>query len=222
VKGRGRQGGRLTAASVESWPGRTGPGAFWRQRVDHAARKSDGESTANYLYHALAMNQVLSSPPTLAQWKPPRLKQYLLHLVFFVPVMVEGYIIYVNSQTLSILHVYGVGDEVMFLQYGLVVLNLLIAMVAMSYVRACNARWRTAFFYINPALRFVASPPWRLWLKWPRAAPSDSIERSLWAQAIEQLTLAPERSQLRSRSPTVLTCMVLKLNIGTCGGCAPN
>src|SRR5438477_3367966 len=45
-----------------------------RRLHDRPGTIADGESTANYLYHSLAMSQVLSSPPTLAQWRPSSFK----------------------------------------------------------------------------------------------------------------------------------------------------
>jgi len=39
-----------------------------RRLHDRRDGKPGGESTANYLYHSLAMSQVLNAPPTLAQW----------------------------------------------------------------------------------------------------------------------------------------------------------
>ncbi len=45
-----------------------------------------GESAANLLYHRLVMGQVLSSPPTLAQWKHRGILHHV-SWVFFLPLV---------------------------------------------------------------------------------------------------------------------------------------
>lgn len=158
-----------------------------RRLHDHAARKSDGESTANYLYHALAMSQVLSSPPTLAQWKPSGLKRAVLHAIFFAPAFVQGYIIYVNARTVGIAKAYGSSALVMLPEYVLFLVNLTLGIATFFYARSCNGRWKSAFLYVNPSLRYVQQQPWRMWLRFPNAAPRSHVQRHLWNRVVERL-----------------------------------
>jgi len=163
-----------------------------RRLHDRDKHKGDGESKANYLYHALAMSQVLSSPPTLAQWSQPFAKRALLNSVLFVPALVQGYIIYVNVVTLFVARAYGSTAKVMLPQYAFFLINVILGILALLYAEACNHRWKSAFLYINPALKYIQSQPWPLWVKRPTSLPKDPLQRHLWAQAISKLTLARE------------------------------
>jgi hypothetical protein len=158
-----------------------------RRLHDHAARKTDGESTANYLYHSLAMSQVLSSPPTLAQWKPSAFKRAILHAIFFTPAFVQGYIIYINARTVGVAKAYGSTALVMMPQYILFLINLALGIATFFYARSCNGRWKSAFLYINPSLRYVQQQPWRMWLRFPNAAPRSRVQRHLWNRVVERL-----------------------------------
>ena len=130
-----------------------------RRLHDRPGTIADGESTANYLYHSLAMSQVLSSPPTLAQWRPSSFKIAILNVVFIVPAAVQAYIIYVNYQTLPIAQSYGASTSVMFPQYVLFILVVIMGALAITYADACNKRWKSAFLHVNPALARVAPLP---------------------------------------------------------------
>jgi hypothetical protein len=166
-----------------------------RRLHEHGRAKSDGESTANYLYHALAMGQVLSSPPTLAQWDPPWIKTRVLNAIFLAPAVIETYVVYQNWQTLGVVRIFGKGDSVMYTQYGFLAVNAILGILAILYSISCDRRWRRAFFYINPELQRVRSRPWYLWLGLSR---SSKAQRRMWTQAIERLTVPSKAAPVRS------------------------
>jgi len=178
-----------------------------RRLHDRDKNKSDGESKGNYLYHALAMSQVLSSPPTLAQWKQPKFKRALLNFVLFVPAIVQAYVIWANSATLAIVKMYDVSPAVMIPQYALLLVNLSLGILALLYTEACNHRWKSAFLYVNPALKHIEAQPWPLWVKRPTSLPKEPLQRRLWAQAIGGLRLA---HQPKSTTITVEHALALE------------
>jgi hypothetical protein len=164
-----------------------------RRLHQHGKLKSDGESTANYLYHALAMSQVLSSPPTLAQWDQPWLKTKILYTIFLVPALVESYVIYEDLKTLAVVRNF-VDKSIMYPQYAFVLTNAIIGCLAILYSMSFDRRWRSAFFYINPSLQRVRSRPLGMWFGLRTSPPN---QRKMWAQAIERLTILEEPDSVR-------------------------
>ena len=158
-----------------------------RRLHDHRKSKSDGESTANYLYHALAMSQVLNSPPTLAQWAPSWVKTEVLNAIFLVPALVQGYIIFINWRTLSLVRIFNADTTILLPEFIFLMISLALGLLALQYSRSCNRRWKNAFLYINPSLRRVRSRPWSLWLGWRKS--KNPIHRRMWTQAIESLSI---------------------------------
>jgi hypothetical protein len=179
-----------------------------------------GESAANFLYHALAMGQVFASPPTLAQWKPHPLKKATHYFVFMVPIVVQGYIVLANYATVGIALSYGAAATVMIPQYVLLAGIITLSALALMYEEAANRRWHSAFYFINPALRHVARPPWRSWLKRPAEPIADPLRRHLSAQMLEYLTISSEPSndkvEVEYALPLVGTS-ITRADIGTMG-----
>ena len=154
-----------------------------------------GESTANYLYHALAMSQVFSAPPTLAQWRPSVAKRNIPAIVFLVPVLVQGYIVYTNYKTDYVLRWFQVVfNREMTPQYIFLGIVVVLAGLAAIYADASNYRWRSAFLHLNPALDRVAPIPWPVWIRLRlfRKRWSDHLERRMWAQVVQRLRLTTE------------------------------
>jgi hypothetical protein len=167
-----------------------------RHLHDAGAGEAGGASTANYLYHALAMSQVFSAPPTLAVWHQSYLKRNVPNIVFFIPAFVQSYIVYTNYRTLRVLHFYQrLASKEMFPQYALAILIVLLGILSAIYAEACNYRWRSAFLHVNPAFRRVAPMPWAAWV---RLKPlrgrrfGDYLERHLRAQSVQRLKLATD------------------------------
>lgn len=146
---------------------------------------SDGDSISNLLYHALAMAQVLSHPPTLARWNL-RPRHFIVHGVgalalYFVPVLVHGGIVIVNYLTRA--RAYAVWTpEVTNLRLTVQALFSIgiatFCFLAFVYARSCNVRWREIFFGINRGLKHIEQRPWSEWVSLTKGdIPSRDLRR---------------------------------------------
>jgi hypothetical protein len=161
-----------------------------RQLYLRTMGKGRGESAANFLYHALAMGQVFSSPPTLAKWNVRGVRRATHLLVFAVPALVQAYIVGQNVRTLGVVKAYGLTGSVMVPQYLLLIAVIALCACVALYEHAANDRWRSAFYFINPEHRHLSQPSSRWWLGRPGKRIADSLQRHLAAQLIEQLTVS--------------------------------
>jgi hypothetical protein len=148
-----------------------------------------GESKANFLYHALAMGQVLYSPPTLARWGA-RWQQALMYVLLFIPFLLETYITATNWSSRLLAQQYNL-DAYIPAQVGLCILLLSFAIGCLIYSKAASDRWETAFFHVNPARRVIAQPPWHSWvhIHLPWKTKLRGIERALLAELAEGVKL---------------------------------
>lgn len=139
------------------------------------AKHSDGESDANFLYHALVMTQVLNHPPTLARWragKSVRSLKWLRRLTFFVPTL--AYLYVVGTDALSLLSRGNFGWRVqaeLAILAGLLILGISCCLL----VDACEHRWRRSFFEINPHLRGDRQSSLAQWLHMHRLRPAEPL-----------------------------------------------
>jgi hypothetical protein len=154
---------------------------------DRQSRRPDGESAANFLYHALAMGTVFTTPPSLARWRPAAPQRKFLNIVFFVPALVQGYIVYTNYATLPVAEAYGAPPTIMVPQYFLLTCVFALGVVALIYADAANKRWQSAFFHLNPGLARVQQQPWLMWIRRSRFGLDNRFQRKLSAQAVQQL-----------------------------------
>jgi hypothetical protein len=154
---------------------------------DRKCKRPDGESTANFLYHALAMGTVFTTPPSLARWRPAAPQRLFLTIVFFVPALVQTYIVCMNQRTLDIALAYGAPRTIMVPQYALLGAVLALGIIAYIYADAANKRWRSAFFHLNPGLKRLQQQPWTIWVRLARFGQHNRLQRRLSAQAVQQL-----------------------------------
>jgi len=155
---------------------------------DRDSKRPNGESTANFLYHALAMGTVFTTPPSLALWRPAAPQRVFLNVVFFVPAFVQGYIVLTNYLTLPVATAYGANPStIMIPQYLFLGVVIALGVVAYIYAEAANRRWRSAFFHLNPALKRVRQQPWSMWTRRSRLGAYDPFQRKLWAQVVQKL-----------------------------------
>jgi hypothetical protein len=113
-------------------------------------RPDDGNSTANLLYHALAMEHVVGDPPTLARWGGPMqaVTFFFLAIVFFSPTALHVYIlngVWKDAQKMKLpvdLH-----WPVLYVVLGML---FLVGIRCSLLARACSVRWRRTFYIINP------------------------------------------------------------------------
>lgn len=167
--------------------------AFYRVRRlcsldDHA----EGTSAANYLYHSLAMSQVLTSPPTLARWHS-RGTLHHLWIIFFAPFAVHAFVVVTNLRTSDIGSIYGANIHLLQLLEVLIALCLLfLCALAAIYSRASALRWESVFFFINPGRRFLPQISSAEWLKLPLLRPEDPRKKRVRSILIETVRQAPD------------------------------
>lgn len=142
----------------------------------------DGESMANFLYHALAMGQVLNHPPTLARWSHGyrnRIVGLVRWAVLCLPALVQAVVFGYNLRTFYIART--AWSTMAYFRMGAqAVLLLLIVfgcVLSSLYSRACNYRWRAAFDLVNPGLAHVESRPLLEWLHFSPQRVMGSIVR---------------------------------------------
>jgi hypothetical protein len=127
-----------------------------------------GDSRANMLYHALAMGEVLSSPPTLARW---RRRGVLRHFgfIFYIPAAVQAWVLWNNWETRHLGARYGVDLTLsLVLQLGLFLFIAVVSSCALIATRAMTRRWTSAFYHINPSRRVAPQPTLLQWMKLTR------------------------------------------------------
>ncbi len=127
---------------------------LWKvRRVAEAEnRYDDGQSKANFFYHAMAMTQVFSRPPTLARWGG-RWRGKLVPIVLFViPLLVQGLVFRNDILTERTGTLYSAelvaGTQKLHLLFGAILLITTILTIVFSF--ASEVRWHNTFFEINP------------------------------------------------------------------------
>lgn len=167
--------------------------AFFRVRRlcsldDHAA----GTSAANYLYHSLAMSQVLTSPPTLARWQSRGVLHHLW-IIFIAPFAVHFWVVVTNLRTSDIGSIYGANIRLLqFLEIFLAICLLCLCLLAAIYSRASALRWESVFFFINPGRRFIPQISSAEWLKLPLWLPENRAKKRLRSILIDTIRQTPE------------------------------
>jgi len=165
--------------------------ALFKVRKLHDQKKGGlgGESRANYLYHALAMSQILNSPPTLAQWRPARLKSNFLSGLFLVPILVEAGIMLYDLKSIEEVKYLHVTPRIMAPEFVFSVFNFALCLICILYFRDCDRMWRRAFLHINPSLEHVESRPLPLWARPRSKGMTNDTWRRLSSQIISDLVI---------------------------------
>lgn len=167
--------------------------------TDDGPAHTRGDSRANLLYHALAMGQVLASPPTLARW---RKRVILRHFgfIYFTPVAVQFWVLLNNWHTRDIAEDYNANVWLsLAFQTAIFLLLLSISSYALITSRAMAKRWRRAFYRVNPARRMAPEPHMRQWMKLTskRGSPSrrDTLRPRVVTSIVDALTIVDLRNQ---------------------------
>lgn len=149
--------------------------------------KARGNTDANLLYHALAMSQVLSSPPTLARWEDRSTLSHL-YLIFYLPAVAYTWIVIDNTISIQRGALYGAAIlRLMILQYTMLIMLFILSTICLLNSRAMSGRWLRTFYAINPQLRHFEQPSERWWLKYPAqrlGTPAEETRRDLAHQVI--------------------------------------
>src|ERR1044071_454684 len=110
----------------------------------------NGDSRSNLLYHALAMSQVLNSPPTLARWHPPG-GFSIFRLIFLAPFFVYAWVVSTDWASRETARAYGVDVERILAMEAVIAFALFILGVfTWVHSSAMADRWANAFFSVNP------------------------------------------------------------------------
>jgi hypothetical protein len=149
---------------------------LWKVRkMFEAERKPNiGLSESNLLYHALAMAQVFTNPPTLGRWRRNRL-YYLPYLIFFLPVLPESLILGNDLSTVDLGEALSTPATYVSLsiQVLCISLGLVVSVFCVLYERSSAIRWRSTFYLINPKYRNLEQPFVRDWLLLVRSRPTE-------------------------------------------------
>lgn len=152
---------------------------------------SHGDSNANLLYHALAMGQVVNSPPTLARWQRGYLDDLGI-IIFFSPALCYCWIVKANHETQIIADRYGVDSNFLMGMHYVILIALMILCTLVSAVSSSmSERWRRAFFRINPGREHVRQMSLCRWLKLKNSRESRS-EARLFSSFVDKLEVAKE------------------------------
>jgi len=142
---------------------------LWKVRkvADREENFSRGDSHANFLYHALAMAQVFTRPPSLARWRRDPWSRWVIQSLLFVPLAVQVLITATNISSFGVAR--GMSAQAaninMALQITFTILLACYVFPCYFYVRAIDKRWSQAFFTVNPHLRDRAHTSWMDWVK---------------------------------------------------------
>jgi hypothetical protein len=142
--------------------------AFFKVRklFEDEKRPNDGESKANLLYHALAMSQMLSHPPTLARWRARgrTVFGFVVIAVFFLPAALQAWVA-VTNYGLRESSMGKLADLHINLQIILIIILVAAAAHATLYSLVMGIRWELTFFLINPA-RERQTDRWQKYMRW--------------------------------------------------------
>jgi hypothetical protein len=128
---------------------------LWKVRrvAQSENRFNDGQSKANFLYHAMAMTQVLTRPPTLARWADRSVTRVPPLILFTIPVFVQLLVLINDRKTAFAGNLFSPRlawqSFAIHLFFGVAILIMTICVMVLS--RAADVRWRNTFFEINPS-----------------------------------------------------------------------
>lgn len=125
----------------------------------------EARSEANTAYNALAMTQMLSSPPTQARWKRSPIFG-ACRLIFLAPPAVYAWVVWTEWNTRHISAAYSVNPWPP-LAFDLAALVVIAALSCFSYLhsRAMSCIWSETFFAINPSYVKAEQSPASAWMK---------------------------------------------------------
>jgi hypothetical protein len=176
--------------------------------TDDGPAHTRGDSRANLLYHALAMGQVLASPPTLARWRKRAVLRHFA-LIYFTPAAVQLWVLWNNWQTREIARDYNANVWLALgVQAGIFLLILSISAYALLTSRAMAKRWRRAFYRVNPARRMAPEPHMRQWMKLTLKSKSPSRRDTIRPRVITSIVDALTVVDLRNRGTVPVECSV--------------
>jgi hypothetical protein len=155
------------------------------------------DSQANLLYHALAMEQVFTVPPTLARWDDFRLFRRAHYSLFFVPLVVQALVFANDVHTAAKGFAFSEPETRLSLvgQSGLIVIVASFCLLCCAHLHADDTLWDQTFYFINPSYRFRMKSLWFYWVRLARFSPpgwglvrtdgklffTDTVSRAIWS-----------------------------------------
>jgi len=139
---------------------------------DRDHNREDGESPANFLYHALVMTQVLNHPPTLARWPQTWRAKILAGIrlaMFFIPTATYAYVL-----STDIVADFWITPYEKYTEFAIFIIVFIENCFAVIYISACEEKWRRMFFHINPGHETRPNRKWRRWMNIEINAPWSS------------------------------------------------
>jgi hypothetical protein len=161
-----------------------------------------GDSDANFLYHALAMTQVLNHPPSLARWQVgagARVLTICRMFTFFLPAFVFAFVVRADLRSSDL------ADPTqweMCVEYALLVILLLENFFATIYVSACQYKWNDLFYEINPRLEYTPHSRWTRWTDWKLRPRKDEDVDGLVTATHEPRPLPDDETRTGAASAT--------------------
>lgn len=149
--------------------------ALWRIHGIARAEAHGPASKANNLYHVLALEQTLDTPPTMARFGLG-IGSRLRGVLIILPVWVEGLFIQQDVAALPVLMSLSPRRAALLviLEVLAFALTLFSAVACLLYDRSNAWRWRRTFFYLNPSLLTKRPPGWLTWVRVVRTKKEDS------------------------------------------------
>ena len=148
--------------------------AMWKVRdiATHESLDNPG-SRANLLYHALAMEQVFTVPPTLARWNDFRYFRRAHYLLFFTPLVMQALVFGNDLLTEGIGAAYSDSQTriSLLVQAIMIVVVIPLSILCCSHLHADDVLWDRVFLFINPAHRFKGKASWFHWVRLFRQHP---------------------------------------------------
>lgn len=170
--------------------------------------QSRGGSRANLLYHALAMTQVLNSPPTLARWRSPRILP-AFRIIYLAPALVYGWVVWTEWNTRDVSRAYGVDVlPMVWFEAVLLAVLLLLGTLTWRHSLAMAHRWERAFFVVNPGRRAAPQMSDWEWLRFGSGKGSESHLRDqrLRSELIDRLEARSAAASAEVRAEVEYDC----------------
>ncbi|HEY0514831.1 MAG TPA: hypothetical protein VGH73_23240 [Thermoanaerobaculia bacterium] len=122
-------------------------------------------SKPNLLYHALAMQQVFTIPPTLARWRNNWVFRRAHYSLFLLPFLTQLAVMMNDVNTAQIGSDYSAIQTRLSLQIqvALLIAVFFFCLLCWSHLHADDVLWERIFLFINPGHRFKAKARWIFW-----------------------------------------------------------
>lgn len=129
----------------------------WKIKKLSETEKGDPGGQANLLYHALAMGQLLSCPPTLSRRRARPLQNQLTKLPLFVPAMVHTIIFAYDMRSMEFAtslneNLAWIG---MWIQTTACVINIILTFSCYNTAMKDDRQWRVTFVQANPQFNYT-------------------------------------------------------------------